>query len=111
MNAFSAAADVLAADPNLSGTGTFSPYLPATGTWASPVPVRVMPWQQEEIANAFGVKVQNPGRGFKLLQREVPLRPRKRDRIVFGGFTYSCKADAQGDVEGTEWTCNVDGGD
>ena len=104
MTAFAAATNVLFSDPNLSGTGTFTPF------GGAPVSVRVIPWQQEEGTIVFGVTVQNPGRGFAISQADLPSRPRKRDQLLYGGTLYTCKADARGDVEGSQWTLDVDGG-
>lgn len=104
MTVFAAAENVLASDPNFALTGTFSPL---SGT---PAAVRVVPWQQEEVTDVFGAKVRNPGRGFKIPQADLPTRPRKGDRLTVGVTTYTCKADAAGDLEGTEWTLDVDGG-
>jgi hypothetical protein len=104
LNDFAAAAHVLATDPNGSAAGTYTPL------GGVPVTVRVMPWQQEEVVAFGGVRMAAPGRGFKVLQADVPVRPKTHDTLLVDGRSYRIKRDALGDLEGTEWALDVDGG-
>jgi hypothetical protein len=100
MVAFTAAVDVLFADPNL---GRAAVYAPADG---APIPVRIIARRADEVTVISDARLWSETTRIDLRVGEVQS-PRPGDRVEIAGETFVVQGEPLRDRERLVWTLDL----
>lgn len=101
MTAFSAAVDVIFADPNMATDGVWYPFGSTPG-----IPVRVIVRAPDETADFGAARVQQPTTVVDVRVSEV-AKPEAHDRLMIGDDVFAVYGAPKRDLRRLVWTVNL----